>query len=164
MLSSLPFYPASPRSFSHLPPTFSPLHFSSTTQIFNSLRIFFDTQLIFSTLYSGHTYYYIILLNYLTSCSSTSPIIKINTNQFPSLPQIMLGLSYAQFYRSHRGVLLLALPHYFPTPSPVPSPFSRLCVPQLPALNPIPIPGSFIPVLTPTPSILSLPPLPSTLL
>ena len=96
-------------ALSHTSPTFSPLHFSSTTQIFNSLRIFFDTQLIFSTLYSGHTYYYIILFNYLTSCSSTSPIIKINTNQFPSLPQIILGLSHASTYHFHRGVLLLSL-------------------------------------------------------
>ena len=76
----------------------------------------------------------------------------------------MLGLSYTQFYHSHRGVLLLSLSTAFPTPSPVPSPSSRLCVPQLPALNPIPIPQSpqpgpypcpFYP--TPTPPFFTLP-------
>ena len=69
----------------------------------------------------------------------------------------MLGLSYTQFYRSNRGVLLLSLSTAFPTPSPVPSPSSQLCVPQLHPLTHAPVPNPLNPVPTPTPSILPLP-------
>jgi hypothetical protein len=73
----------------------------------------------------------ILYINYLTPYSTTSPSIQNHNNIFPSLPQFILGLSYAQFYRSHRGVLLLSLSPAFLHFSPVPSPSSRLCVPQL---------------------------------
>lgn len=67
----------------------------------------------------------------------------------------MLGLSYAQFYRSHRGVLLLSLSIAFSTASPVPSPSSRLCVPQLhlsfQSLNPCPSTRSLLLLLLSSP-------------
>ena len=133
---------------------YPPLHFSSTTQIFNSLLIFFDTQLIFSTLYSEHTYsYYYYIIYYLITWLHTKPCrLQLKTTITYSLhhPRLCWGFLIPNF------IVLTGASYCCPYPL-LSHTFSGFLTvqPALRAPAACPQPYPFLPV--PTPSILPLP-------